>query len=78
MSRAPLAAALLLAAASHGGKLPASLGDIEHVPVPADPGTGKPFAYAARGDTATLSGPTPDGVAAVEGNVLSYETALKR
>lgn len=70
--------ALRLYAASHGGKLPASLGDIKDVSVPVDPVTGKPFAYAARGDTATLSGPTPEGISAVEGNVLSYEIVLKR
>jgi hypothetical protein len=70
--------ALRLYAASHGGKLPASLDDIKEVPVPADPATGKQFAYAARGDTATLSGPTAEGIAAVEGNVLSYEITMKR
>jgi hypothetical protein len=51
--------AIRLDAATNGGKLPASLGDLS-VPVPADPVSGKPFAYKLDGMTAVLEGkPTP-------------------
>jgi hypothetical protein len=36
------------------GSLPKSLGEIKAVPVPANPVTGKPFAYSLQGETATL------------------------
>jgi hypothetical protein len=45
--------ALRLYAAAHEGKLPAQLSDCP-VPLPADPFTGKPFRYEARGSTAHL------------------------
>jgi hypothetical protein len=45
--------AMRLDAAKNGGKLPASLNDLS-VPVPNDPGTGKPFGYKVDGLTATL------------------------
>jgi hypothetical protein len=47
--------ALRLYAAEHGGKVPASLGDIA-VPLPDDPFTGKPFVYEADGMTAHIRG----------------------
>ena len=47
--------ALRLYAAEHDGKLPARLSDIS-VPLPVDPVTGKPFAYAAERNTAHLRG----------------------
>lgn len=47
--------ALRLYAADHDGKLPASLADVA-VPLPADPLTGKPFAYTVEGATAQLGG----------------------
>jgi len=47
--------AIRLDAAKNGGKLPASLSDLS-VPVPADPVTGKPFAYKVDGMTALLEG----------------------
>ncbi len=47
--------ALRLYAAEHDGKLPAKLSDIP-VPLPADPVTGKPFAYSAERNTAHLRG----------------------
>jgi hypothetical protein len=51
--------ALRLHAAVNGGRLPDKLGDVTVVPVPDDPGTGKPFSYKREGDTATLTGTVP-------------------
>jgi hypothetical protein len=48
--------ALRMHAAAHDRKLPDKLDDITEVPVPDDPGTGKPFEYSRDGDTATVSG----------------------
>jgi hypothetical protein len=70
--------AVRLYAAHHGGKLPATLGDIQEVPVPPDPLTGKPFAYRAAGRKATLYGPPPDKEKPHAGNAVSYELTLKR
>jgi len=47
--------ALRIYAADHDGKLPARLSDIP-VPLPIDPVTGKPFAYAVDGATAHIRG----------------------
>ena len=41
-------------AATHGGKLPASLDDVTEVPLPVNPFTGKPFEYRLEGKTAVL------------------------
>jgi hypothetical protein len=41
--------------AAGSGKLPATLAEVKIVPVPDDPGTGKPFEYKLEGGTATLS-----------------------
>jgi hypothetical protein len=46
--------ALRMHAAAHDGKLPDKLDDVSVVPIPEDPGTGKPFEYSRTGDTATL------------------------
>jgi len=42
------------ARATHDGKLPERLEDINEVPVPNNPATGKPFAYRLNGTTAIL------------------------
>jgi len=47
--------ALRLYAASHDGRLPATLDEIKEVPVPLDPTTGGPFAYRIEGETAVLN-----------------------
>jgi hypothetical protein len=52
--------ALRLHAAAHDGKLPARLADVTEVPVPDDPGTGRPFDYHLEGATATLISQVPD------------------
>jgi hypothetical protein len=51
--------ALRLHAAANGGRLPDRLSDVKVVPLPDDPGTGKPFAYEHSGETATLTGTIP-------------------
>jgi hypothetical protein len=64
--------AIRLHAAAHGGKLPVALTDVKEVPVPADPVTGKPFAYRLEGRTASLEAPAATGFSA-----LAYDLALK-
>jgi hypothetical protein len=44
-------------AATHDGKLPASLEDVKDLPIPVDPVTGKLFRYTRDRDTATLDAP---------------------
>jgi len=46
-------------AAAHNGKLPDRLDDVTEVPVPSDPGTGRPFQYSREGVTATLVSQVP-------------------
>ncbi len=46
-----------LYAAGHEGQLPEKLSDITEVPVPLDPGTGKPFEYQREKDAAALIAP---------------------
>ncbi len=70
--------AVRLYAAAHGGKLPARLADIKEVPVPADPYTGKPFAYRLASGIATLEGPPPAGEAPNAGNALRYELTVEK
>ncbi len=69
--------AVRLHAAAHGGKPPAVLDEVTAVPVPADPITGKPFGYAAKGDTFTLSAPPPEGEQPNPGNSLAYEITVR-
>jgi hypothetical protein len=47
--------AVRLYAASHEGKLPASLDEISEVPVPFDPATGRAFGYRLEGNTGVLT-----------------------
>jgi hypothetical protein len=54
--------ALRMYAASHDGRLPARLEDIDQIPVPDNPATGKPFAYRLEGATAILELPPSDRV----------------
>jgi hypothetical protein len=53
--------ALRAYAEAHDGQWPAALDDIEDTPVPADPGTGKPFAYRVDGGTAVIEVPALAG-----------------
>ena len=61
-------------AAAHDGKLPASLDDLTDMPAPADPFTGKPFAYKADGNTVNLSGPA----LSERDSPLSYRVKISR
>jgi hypothetical protein len=70
--------AIRMYAAAHGGKLPATLGDITDVPVPVDPVTGRPFTYQVTGDKATLSGPVFPGEKPEPHNVINYELTVAR
>jgi hypothetical protein len=53
--------AIRLYGASHEGRLPGDLAEIKEVPAPADPITGKPFAYRLNGSTAILESPAIPG-----------------
>ncbi len=70
--------AIRLYAASHNGKLPATLADITDVPIPLDPMTGKEFQYKAKDNIANLFAPMPTGIEPNVGNVLNYELTLER
>jgi hypothetical protein len=52
--------ALRMYAADHDGQLPSRLADIEEVPVPTNPATGKPFVYRLDGAKAILELPPSD------------------
>ena len=54
--------ALRMYAAAHNGRLPVSLDEIDQVPVPMNPATGKPFEYRVDGTTAILELPASDGI----------------
>jgi hypothetical protein len=70
--------ALRLYAASHDGKLPAALSDIQEVPIPLDPVTGKAFEYQVAGNVATLYAPAPAGETAGPHNAMRYELTMQR
>jgi hypothetical protein len=67
--------ALRLYAAGHDGKLPAKLSDIP-VPLPDDPFSGKPFAYAMEGADAHLRGGSPRGEVPQAGSDVHYAVTL--
>lgn len=68
--------ALRLHAAAHDGHLPDALSEITLVPVPDDPGTGKPFAYQRDGDIGTLIGRIPDETP--EETSVRYRVVMKK
>jgi hypothetical protein len=51
--------ALRMYASAHDGRLPDKLSDVTEVPLPDDPGTGRPFEYSRDGDTGTLVSQIP-------------------
>jgi hypothetical protein len=53
--------ALRMYAAAYDGRLPARLEDIEQVPLPPNPATGKPFVYRLDNGTAILELPASEG-----------------
>jgi hypothetical protein len=70
--------ALRFYAAMHDGKLPASLEDIEEVPVPLDPVMGRLFDYKLDGATATLEGKAPAGQSLETGAFRYIITVAKK
>jgi hypothetical protein len=66
---------LRIYAAAHDGRLPDALSQVTEVPVPDDPGTGKPFDYRKEGDTATLIGLIPG--APRETSALRYRLTVR-
>jgi hypothetical protein len=69
--------ALRLYAADHDGKLPEQLSDIK-VPLPADPFTGKPFAYKREGTIARLCGRPPRGEEKNPTYNIRYEISIRK
>ncbi|HWB11869.1 MAG TPA: hypothetical protein VG826_21745 [Pirellulales bacterium] len=67
--------ALRLHAASHQGRLPERLSDIEEVPIPHDPLTGGDFVYRLSGETAVLETPLPEGMSPRQ-HGLRYEISV--
>ena len=65
--------ALRLHAATSGGKLPATLGEIQGVVLPISPVTGQPFEYRLDGETAVLVAPSADDKPA-----RTYHVTMKR
>jgi hypothetical protein len=68
--------ALRMYAAAHDGKLPDKLGDVTEVPLPTDPGTGRPFEYRREGDTATLVSQVPGDP--LRNNGLRYRVTIRK
>jgi hypothetical protein len=66
--------AIRLHAATRGGKLPESLGEITEVPVPRDPMTDEPFVYRAADDVALLNGLRAD----LPPPRISYKISIRR
>lgn len=63
--------ALKAYAAANDGKLPERLDEVVETPVPANPMTGKPFAYAVANGVATISDSTP-------GDQLEYTIKIRK
>jgi hypothetical protein len=70
--------AIRLYAAAHDGKLPVSLADINEVPLPPDPVTGKGFDYQVQGDKAILVRPELPGEKPNQATRWIYELKLQR
>jgi hypothetical protein len=70
--------AIRLHAAEHGGKLPASLADVNEVPLPLCPVTGKPFEYRLQGASALLSAPEVPAQVRRRLPPLAYEITIRR
>lgn len=68
--------ALRMHAAAHAGALPDKLSDVTAVPIPDDPGTGRPFEYSREGDTATLTSQVPGDP--VPDNGLRYRVTVRK
>lgn len=62
--------------AAKDGELPDRLAQVTVVPVPDDPGTGKPFEYSRDGETAVLTSRIPGEPSATQG--LRYKVTLRK
>jgi hypothetical protein len=69
--------ALRIYAAAHEGRLPDKLDDVKEVPLPNDPGTGKPFEYSREGETATLISMVPNDPQKYE-NGIRYRVTIRK
>jgi len=68
--------AIRMYAANHQGKLPASLSEITHVPIPINPLTGQDFSYELLGDKAVIDCPaSPPGRPK---DALRYEITIRK
>jgi hypothetical protein len=63
-------------AAVHGGKLPETLAEIQVVPTPSDPVTGKPFLYRLQDNIAVIDMPPPHRKPGDDGSIR-YEIAIR-
>lgn len=54
--------AIRIYAAAHDGQLPATLADIQEVPIPINPITGEEFPYRLEGSSAVLEAPSLEGL----------------
>jgi hypothetical protein len=68
--------ALRMYAAAHAGQLPDKLNDVTEVPLPNDPGTGRPFEYSRHGTTATLVSQVPGDP--LPNNGLRYRVSIRK
>jgi hypothetical protein len=68
--------ALRMYAAAHDGKLPEKLNDVTEVPLPDDPGTGRPFEYSREGETVTLVSQVPGDP--LPSNGLRYRVTIRK
>ena len=69
--------AVRLHAATHGGKLPATLAEVS-VPVPNDPVTAKPFAYEVTPGGYRLDAPPPAGQTPTVVNAIALSVTVQR
>jgi hypothetical protein len=76
LAAAQVIEALRIHTAAHGGQLPEKLADVTVVPVPGDPGTGKPFEYQRDGAAAVLISRLPGLPLATEG--LRYRINIRQ
>ncbi len=69
--------AVRLHAATHGGRLPATLAEVT-LPVPNDPVTAKPFAYEVTPAGYRLDAPPPAGQTSHTGNAIALAVTVQR
>ncbi len=67
---------LRIYAAAHEGRFPEKLSDVTEVPIPNDPGTGKPFEYSREGDVTTISARITGD--AIPNNGVRYRITMRK